>query len=213
MLRASLRLILPTVLSAALALPAPRQVPDGNPCPPRIRYARELPQLRKLVKPIAFDRFIDPKTGAADPEMTFQEALEHLDDSYDLTFDVNEQAFQAEGIKDILAVKVAARPFPSSMHATGDTVLRALLARVPVPSGITYVVRHDCVEITTGLFAQAETEQLRRRAENVLWRVAGGGFPREDIVDMRVGAAELNAALTDRLVLPATPKNARLRRK
>src|SRR5205814_7400795 len=35
-------------------------------------------------------------------------------------------------------------------------VLRKVLARIPVPSGATYIIRRDIIEITTGAFARAE---------------------------------------------------------
>src|SRR5262249_51766019 len=46
-------------------------------------------------------------------------------------------------------------PIPP-MKTTLATVLKKILARVPVPSGATYLIRRDVIEITTGQFATAE---------------------------------------------------------
>jgi tetratricopeptide (TPR) repeat protein len=102
-----------------------------------------------LSKPVTFKGFEDPKT-------TLAEALDVLAKFYNVTFDVNEKAFAFEQLKDVLKTPVAeGTPIPE-MRATLGTVLRKVLARVPVGSGATWIIRRDVIEITTGTFASAE---------------------------------------------------------
>jgi hypothetical protein len=112
---------------------------------------RKTLQLRdKLDKPVNFSGF------DADPKMTLQEALDHLADRYDLTFDVNESAFKAEMVEDVMAKPVANTAIPKMVNVSLDTVLRKILSRIPTQSGITYIIRRDVIEITTGAYALAE---------------------------------------------------------
>ncbi len=107
----------------------------------------ELQQL--LSKPVKFPGFDDPKT-------TLQEVLDALAKRYNLSFDINEKAFKFENIMDVNKTEIASpNPIPE-MHTTLSTVLRRVLQRVPVPSGATYIIRRDVIEITTGTFAGAE---------------------------------------------------------
>jgi len=111
------------------------------------RRGIELQQL--LAKPVKFAGFDDPKT-------TLQEALDQLAKRYNLSFDINEKAFKFEQIMDVGKTEIAQpNPIPE-MHTTLSTVLRRVLQRIPVPSGATYVIRRDVIEITTLTFAGAE---------------------------------------------------------
>jgi hypothetical protein len=105
----------------------------------------------RLFRPIKFNGFADPKT-------TLGEALTHLGDLYDVTFDVNEAAFEAESLNDVRSTPIARRPIPRMTNTTLDRVLRTLLARLPVPSGAVYMVRgNNTVELTT---AQAQRPEV-----------------------------------------------------
>jgi tetratricopeptide (TPR) repeat protein len=117
-------------------------------------FGSEMParafELQKLLAtPVHFEGLDDPKT-------TLLEALDALAKKYQVTFDVNEKAFKFENVMDVLKTEVAQpNPIPP-MKTTLATVLRKILARVPVGSGATWLIRRDVIEITTGTFASAE---------------------------------------------------------
>ena len=89
-------------------------------------------------------------TGIDDPQTTLAEALDFIEKKHGLKFTLNAVAFQAAGLDDVAAVKVAS---PKSLPATNATlakVLEALLARIPSDPKSTYKVNKDgTVEITT----------------------------------------------------------------
>jgi tetratricopeptide (TPR) repeat protein len=106
----------------------------------------------RLDKPVKFGGF------EADPKLTLQEALDNLADRYDLNFDVNESAFKAEMVEDVLSKPVAEKAIAKMTNVSLDTVLRKILSRIPSTSGVTYLIRRDTIEITTGAYALAEKE-------------------------------------------------------
>ncbi len=94
--------------------------------------------------------------GLEDARATLSDALDQLSKRYGLTFDINEKAFEMDQLKDVARQTVAdPTPIPP-MRTTLSTVLRKILRRVPAPSGTTYLIRRDVIEITTGTFAAAE---------------------------------------------------------
>jgi hypothetical protein len=96
-----------------------------------------------LNKPVQFP-------GIEDPKAVLIEALEQLAKLYGLSFEVNERAFRFDMVPDVLKTEIAQpNPIPP-MSATPAAVLRKVLARIPAPSGATFLVRKDAVEITTG---------------------------------------------------------------
>src|SRR5262249_25754864 len=95
--------------------------------------------------------------GFDDPRTTLEEALSQLEKRYGVKFDVDEPAFKAEGVMDVMKTEIAQpTPIPALDQTTLGTILKKLLARVAAPSGATYIIRGDSVEITTGALAQAE---------------------------------------------------------
>jgi hypothetical protein len=88
--------------------------------------------------------------GIEDPKATLIEALDQLARLYDLSFEVNERAFKFEMVPDVLKTEVAQPNAIPEMNATPAYVLRKVLERVPAPSGATFLVRQDTIEITTG---------------------------------------------------------------
>jgi hypothetical protein len=95
--------------------------------------------------------------GYEDPRMTFTDALDDLTKKYGVPFLLNEKAFKYENVQDIGKTPITeATPIPAMKNARIDTVLRQILSRIPVPSGATFLVRRDAVEITTGTFFQGE---------------------------------------------------------
>jgi tetratricopeptide (TPR) repeat protein len=94
--------------------------------------------------------------GLEDNRATLSDALDQLSKRYGLTFDINDKAFEMDQLKDVARQAIAdPTPIPP-MRTTLSTVLRKILRRVPAPSGTTYLIRRDVIEITTGTFAAAE---------------------------------------------------------
>jgi hypothetical protein len=167
--------------SPPLAPPAgPRagaKAPDAGPAPPdrppqqvvRAAHAPVRQPLRppltskaadlasRLAKPVIFSGY------DADPKMSLQEALDHLADRYDLSFDVNEAAFKADRVNDVMAHPVAAKAVPKMVNVRLDRVLRKVLERVPARSGATFLIRDDHIELTTGAAVRAELGRDDRR--------------------------------------------------
>jgi hypothetical protein len=86
--------------------------------------------------------------GIDDPKTTLIEALDQLAKVHRISFDVNEKAFKAEEVNDVLRTNIAEQPIPP-MRTTLATVLKKVLDRLPGKSGATYLVRRDVIEITT----------------------------------------------------------------
>jgi hypothetical protein len=99
---------------------------------------------KKLEVPVTFSGVDDPKTKLSD-------VLDDLGTTHDVVFNVNERAFQAEGLKDILSTPLASegKPLPRLKNVSLNTVLRKVLSRIPSISGATFVNRGDEIEITT----------------------------------------------------------------
>jgi hypothetical protein len=93
--------------------------------------------------------------GLEDARATLTDVLDQLAKRYSLTFDINDKAFEMDQLKDVARTPIAETPIPE-MHSTLSTILRKILRRVPAPSGTTYIIRRDVIEITTGTFASAE---------------------------------------------------------
>jgi hypothetical protein len=87
--------------------------------------------------------------GFEDPKTTLVDLLDQLSKRFDLTFDVNEKAFNSEMLPDVLKSEVLQQGRIPEMNATLGMILKKVLARVPVPSGATYVIRREAIEITT----------------------------------------------------------------
>src|SRR6266540_4645625 len=126
------------VLVRASAEPAP-SAPPPKPEP--------LPS--KLFRPVKFAGFDDPK-------LTLKDALEHLGKEHGLEIDVNEAAFKAMGMEDVLGTHIAEKPIRKNDRIRLDRLLRTILARVPVQQGATYVLRRDGIEVTTNQVARAQ---------------------------------------------------------
>jgi hypothetical protein len=106
--------------------------------------------LANLRKPVTFNGF------EADVTFTLRQALDHLAEQYGLSFDVNEEAFQAEEVAEVLAKPVAERPLPRQERTTPAAVLKRVLSRLPTQSGADWLLRGDAIEITTQAALRAE---------------------------------------------------------
>jgi hypothetical protein len=109
------------------------------------------PSTRAFELAAALEKTVD-YPGIDGAETQLGEILKQNQKKYNLTFDVNERAFKAELGEDtpnILGALIA-KPTPvPPMKAAFKTVMRRILSRVPVESGVTYLIRKDCIEITT----------------------------------------------------------------
>ncbi len=101
-----------------------------------------------------------------DARATLNDALDHLSKLYDVSFDINEMAIKMDGLMDVGKTEIAnPTSIPAMKNVRLSEVLRRILRRVPAPSGLTYTVRDDYIEITTGTFQRAE-----------IWGGYGGPF-------------------------------------
>jgi hypothetical protein len=122
--------------------------------------------------------------GFEDPKTRFEEILDAFHKLWNVTFVVNEKAFEAEAVKEVLKQEIA-QPTPIPPMATSlATVLRKVLARVPAESGATWMLRADHIEITTGQAQAAE-----------VWGDYNG--PRLPLVNAGIERIPLDVALRD----------------
>jgi hypothetical protein len=163
--------VLTTAWSAA---PPPAQKP--SPPPPaatKTTKAKKVSLARKLQQEIEFP-------GVDDPKSALIEALDALAKKHQITFDINERAFKWEMLNDVARTEIA-NPNPIlPMKTRLATALQKILDRIPVPSGATYLVHRDVIEITTGQFASTE---IQAGHKNLIFTVNGGSlrgwhFPR-----------------------------------
>jgi hypothetical protein len=102
--------------------------------------------------------------GVEDPKTTLADELARLAKLSGVAIHVDERAFKYEQLMDILKSDIAsARPLPP-MRAPLAQVLQRVLERLPVPSGATYMVREDHIEITTTQFQNAEVPLEREQS-------------------------------------------------
>jgi hypothetical protein len=130
--------------------------PAGRKAPPAAQKKEKKSRLRDrdfraaLAKPIDFPGIDDPKT-------TLAEALDQLAKDYGVVFDVNERAFKFEQLNDVMRTPITDREALPSMKGTPlAKVLQKVLNRIPTPSGATFLIRRDAVEITTAYVVRRE---------------------------------------------------------
>lgn len=100
--------------------------------------------------------------GLDDPRATLNDALDMLAKRYKLSFDINADAFRFEGFLEVGRMLIAdSKPIPAMNNVRLDKVLKTILARVPVPSGVALRVRGDKVEITTNAFLKKSTKKKK----------------------------------------------------
>jgi hypothetical protein len=94
--------------------------------------------------------------GLEDPKADLGQALELLSRPYGIPFQINEKAFAYESVKEVARIEITnPNPLPP-MKAPVAQVLRKVLSRIPVPSGATFMLRRNYVEITTETFLRGE---------------------------------------------------------
>jgi RNA polymerase sigma factor (sigma-70 family) len=125
-----------------VAAPAPAQrkppVAVNNQNNPRKRQEELREQLNSIVN----------YPGLEDPRATLTDLLDQFEKRFNLTFDINEKAFEVDKFKEVARTSVAEVPIPQ-MHGTLSNILRKVLRRVPVASGTIFLIRRDFIEITT----------------------------------------------------------------
>jgi hypothetical protein len=131
--------------SAALAAGAP-----VKPAAPTI--------VDKLYKRSKFDAI------EQDKNYTLRVALAKLAKDHGVTFEVNENAFAADGLADPLQAPITQHKGLPARETTLARRLEQVLARLTAPSGATFMVRRDHIEITTGDQQAAEVVLPRHDA-------------------------------------------------
>jgi hypothetical protein len=126
--------------------------------------------VRALVQTVSF-------AGADDPKATVKDVLDQLAKRHDFAYTFNEKAFKYEMLNDVVKTEVAnPSPLPP-MRASLARVLAHVLSRIAVPSGATFLVREEGIEITTGQFQEAEIHtkrpQVEERRPDALTQLAG----------------------------------------
>jgi hypothetical protein len=94
--------------------------------------------------------------GIDDARTTLSDALEKVSKLYDVSFDISQKAFESEDLKDVERTPIAETPIPAMKNVRLSRLLRTILRRIPAPSGATYNVRNDHIEITTNNVQRAE---------------------------------------------------------
>ncbi len=112
--------------------------------------------VRALLRPIDFPSVEQDKT------VTLKDVLEMFRKKHGLAYTIDERGFKHEELKQsVLDTPVAESAPLGAMKAPLGKVLQAVLARVPVPSGATFMVRREGVELTTRQFQLAEVDAQR----------------------------------------------------
>ena len=132
------------------AAKAPVERPAPVPAPKEERRPRQDKQLSEVLKTRVKFNTID------DPNATLAEVLDLLAHRYDIAFEVNEKAFAAEEVQDVLKQQIASPTPITATDARLATVLQKVLGRLPSPSGVRFLVRKEHIEITTAAAVRAE---------------------------------------------------------
>ncbi len=100
--------------------------------------------------------------GFDDPKTTLQEALDKLQERHGINISINEAAFKFDQVQDVGKTDVAqSNPIPAKSDVTLAEVLRMVLSRVPAPTGATFLIRDNEVEVTTGRCVSAEVNRVQ----------------------------------------------------
>jgi hypothetical protein len=88
--------------------------------------------------------------GIDDPKTKLSEVLAELANIYNCSFDVDDAAFEAEGLKDVenAPMVVNGRPIPTMKDMRFSRILKNVLSRIPNVEAA-FIVHEDVIEITT----------------------------------------------------------------
>jgi hypothetical protein len=121
--------------------------------------------------------------GIQDPRATLWDALEILSELYHVPFEFNFRAFKYDGFADPDHCVIAEdKPLPAAKNIRLEVLLKQILERIPVP-GATFLVRRECLQITTETFVKLE-----------VWGTYPG--PYLPLVHLRIDKLPLNDALS-----------------
>jgi len=92
--------------------------------------------------------------GIDDRTATLNDALDQLSKMSGTSFEINTQAFKMDGLAEVGRTPLfeAPTPIPPMKNVRLSRLLRVILRRLPAPSGATFYVHGDYIEITTGTF-------------------------------------------------------------
>jgi hypothetical protein len=108
--------------------------------------------------------------GFYDPKMTLRDALDKLGKTYDLPLDLCGGALHVSA--DIVyAQLVACPPIPKMRDVPLEVVVCAVVARIKMPTGATFVYRKNYIEIISRSVA------MHRAVDAIGWKI--GGLPFE----------------------------------
>jgi hypothetical protein len=91
--------------------------------------------------------------GFDDPETKWEDAFRYLERRLNIRILIDEKSFAAEGLE--VRTNPIGREIPK-LRASFGTVLRTILARIPVESGAVFALRPNGIEITTTAALRAE---------------------------------------------------------
>ncbi len=150
-------------------------------------------------------------SGLEDARATLTDALDKISKVYNVSFEINDRAFEMDQLKDVARTPVAETPIPEMKNARLSRVLRTILRRVPAPSGTTYSLRDDHIEITTNAFQRAEIWGAYRGPFLPLVNVTFDKCPLADAARELADQAEFTVLVDSRAGDKAkTPVSARL---
>lgn len=136
--------------------------------------------------------------GVDDARATLNDALDILSKLYEVSFDINDKAFALDGVMEAGKTEIAVPPIPPMKNVLIERVLRKILSRLPAPTGATYCVRRDSIEITTGAFQKAEIWGSYRGPYLPLVNATLDKVPLEDAVRKLADQADFNVVVDNR---------------
>jgi hypothetical protein len=84
-----------------------------------------------------------------DPKVTVADVIDGVQRRYDLPIQVNEQAFKADGIDDVMRFELCQEKPLKEMNAPLAVILNRILDRIPTKNGAVVLLQKDGISITT----------------------------------------------------------------
>lgn len=149
--------------------------------------------------------------GNDDARATLSDVLDTIGKLYSVSFDINQQAFDLDQLKDVRRTPVCETPLPELKDVRLSRVLRIVLQRIPAPTGATYAVREDHIEITTNAVQRAEIWGSYRGPFLPLVNATFDKCPLEDAARELANQAEFTVLVDNHVAdKTKTPVSARL---
>lgn len=150
--------------------------------------------------------------GLDDPRTTLNDALDQVGKLSGVSFEINPQAFKMDGLVEVGRTPIveATTPIPPMKNVRLSRVLRTIFRRLPAPSGATFLVHNDHIEITTGTFQARAVWGAYEGPHLPLINVVLDKKPLEDAVHELAELTDLNIVVDTRAGEKAkTPVSAR----